>query len=70
MGEEEGGMKPIPIIGRVDEEPEFTADEFLRFQKQRHEQRVQWVFLTIIGVMVLGLFVPLVLWLSRLALGG
>jgi hypothetical protein len=71
MGEEEGGMRPIPIIGNGKEEPEYTAEQFMTYAKQRHEQRLQWGILVVLGLVVLGLVVvPLALWLSRIALGG
>jgi hypothetical protein len=70
VGEESGGMKPIPIIGGRQPEREPTAEEFMAFAKQRHEQRLQWGFLVILGLAVLGLLTPLVLWLSRIVLGG
>lgn len=70
MGEEEGGMRPIPVIGKKQEEPEYTAEEFMAYAKQRHEQRLQWGLLVILGLIILGGVVPLALWLSRIALGG
>jgi hypothetical protein len=67
VGEEEGGVKPIPRIGGIPEGA--TQDERLAWEKQKHEQRLQWAFIIVLGVGALGLMVPLVLWLSRVALG-
>jgi hypothetical protein len=69
VGEEEGGMKPIPIIGNGGPEKDVTAEEYLAVQKQKHEQRLQWGFLVILGLIALGVLTPFVLWLSRIALG-
>jgi hypothetical protein len=70
VGEEEGGLRPIPIIGTGKKDPDYTAEEFMAYAKQQHEQRLQWGFLVIVGLVVLGAVVPLALWLSRIALGG
>lgn len=69
MGEEDSGLRPIPIIGHKKEQ-EVTAEEWLAYRKQQHEHAMQWGFLTILGLVVLGFLTPLILWLSRTALGG
>lgn len=56
--------EPIPI--QRDTEP--VSEEVL-LRKQKHEAHIQWAFLTFLGVIVLGFMVPLVVWLTRLALG-
>jgi len=61
--------EPIPIYKDNGEKPQLTAAEYAQFAKARHERRVQWVFLGFIGVIVLGFMVPLVAWLTRIALG-
>lgn len=57
--------EPIPI----QRDPEPVTDEF-RLRKQAHEHRLQWAFLAVLGVVVLGFLTPLIVWLTRLALGG
>jgi hypothetical protein len=70
VGEEEGGMtRPIPIIGNG-KASGMTAEELLALQKQKHEQRLQWATLVSIGILLLAVITPPVLWLSRIALGG
>lgn len=69
MGEEEGGLKPIPIVKSGGEDVDPSTKELLAMERLRHEQRVQWVFLGLVVMVVLGFLTPLVLWLSRIALG-
>lgn len=61
---------PIPIRDERDKNPELTPDQYLRWLKERNDRRIQWAFLTFVGVIVMGFFVPLIVFLTRLALGG
>lgn len=62
----EGMMGPIPIKRS---EPLISNQEREALDKARHERRMQWGFLTVFGLIALGLTAPLVIWLIRLALG-
>lgn len=39
-------------------------------EKARYQQRVGWAMFSLVAVVVIGLLIPLVVWLTRLALGG
>lgn len=43
--------------------------EYLEWMKQKHNQRMQAGFLTIMAIAALALIVPFGVWLTRLALG-
>lgn len=60
---------PIPIR-RDGDDAELSADEYLRFLKERHDRRVQWTALAFVLVVIAGFLTPLVVFLTRLALGG
>jgi len=60
---------PIPIT-KDERPPEWTAEEFLRVESQRHTHRMQLIFLGVIALALAAFFVPLGVWLTRLALGG
>lgn len=50
-------------------EPILTIEERIAFDKARNERRIQWAFLTIVGLAALALIIPMGVWLTRLALG-
>lgn len=62
-----GGMIGEPLAVR--KEPLLSDKERDALDKARHERRMQWALLLILGTVVLGLLSPLVVWLIRLALG-
>ena len=55
---------PIPV------ERDMSREEVFHWQKQKHEQRMQWAFMSVLGIIALSFVIPFGLWLSRLALGG
>jgi hypothetical protein len=59
--------EPIPIKRT---EPLITAEETIALDKARTDRHIQWVFLGLVVVVVVGLLIPLSVWLTRLALGG
>lgn len=59
--------EPIPIKKT---EPLITEEEAMTLDKARHERQVQWVFLGLVSIVVIGFLIPLSVWLTRLALGG
>lgn len=59
---------PISIIRETP--PLLSEEERRLLDKQKHEHRIQWVFLGFVGVVVLTFLVPLAVWLTRLAAGG
>jgi len=59
--------EPIPIKRT---EPLITADESIALDKARNDRHIQWAVMTLFGLVVLGLLIPLSVWLTRLALGG
>lgn len=73
---EDGGVKePIQILRGVErsEGPpinESTAKAMIEYETARHNRRVQTGFLIFLAVIGLCLFVPLGVWLTRLAMGG
>jgi hypothetical protein len=61
---------PIPISKEgSDENPLLTAEEIIALDTARHNRRVQWAFLTVLGIAALALIIPMGVWLTRLALG-
>lgn len=57
---------PIPIKR---DEPLLSNAERKELDKARNQRTIQWVFLGLISVIVLSLFVPLGVFLTRLAMG-
>ena len=53
-----------------DDETLLTTEEIIALDKARNDRRIQWAFLTIVGVGALALIIPMGVWLTRLALGG
>lgn len=60
--------EPVPI--RKNDEPLLTVEESIALDKARNERRIQWAFLTVLGLAALSLIIPMGVWLTRLALGG
>jgi len=58
---------PIPI-NKSSGEP-LTTEEYLELDAARHAHRMQWVFLGWITFIGVGLLTPLLVWLTKLALG-
>lgn len=58
---------PIPIHK---DRPQMTAEEYMKVAAQKHQQRLQWVFMAVLAVVVLAFVVPLGVFLTRLASGG
>ena len=42
----------------------------IALDKARNDRRIQWAFMTVVGVGALALIIPMGVWLTRLALGG
>jgi hypothetical protein len=64
-------MMNDPIrVTREDAEPLLTAQEIIALDKARNDRRIQWVFMGLIGFVVVGFLTPVFVWLTRLALGG
>ena len=51
-------------------EPTPTVEERIALEKARNERRMQWAFMTVLGLAALALIIPMGIWLSRIALGG
>lgn len=58
-----GGQEPAPV------EPLLTFEEIQALDKARFQRRTQGGFLIFLGVLVLALVSPLVIWLARIAGG-
>lgn len=56
---------PIP----VDKYEGLSADDRIKIENARHARHQQTGFLIVLGVIVLSFFVPLGVWLTRLAMG-
>lgn len=56
---------PIP----VERNPAYTAEEVMAMRKQDHANKMSWLFGAVFGIVVLSLFVPLGVFLVRLAMG-
>jgi hypothetical protein len=71
-----GGLMngPIPISREVPMQMPSDMEAVIRAQMEaddkRHTRRMQGFFFGFVGLVFLGLLTPLVIWLSRLALGG
>lgn len=62
---------PIPI--RPDQagaaEQSVTAEEWMKYNAQKQQERRQWVALIFVLLLLGGLLAPLIIWLIRLSLG-
>jgi hypothetical protein len=48
----------------------ITVEERIALDKARNERRMQWAFMTVLGLAALALIIPMGVWLTRLAMGG
>lgn len=58
---------PIPISKEGNSG--WTADEKIKYEQARHTRNMQTGFLVVLGVILLSFFVPLGVFLTRLAMG-
>jgi len=59
-----------PFPERVpDSDPIITVEERMALDTARNQRRIQWAFLTVLGLAALALIIPMGVWLTRLALG-
>lgn len=74
-GEDDRVKQPVQILrgAEVSEGPPMTesaAKAMIAYETAQHNRRIQTGFLVFLGIIGLCLFVPLGVWLTRLALGG
>lgn len=59
--------EPIPIKKDLED---LTGSEAIRYMKMKHDNRIQWAFMSIVIMVVLAVLVPLTVFTVRIASGG
>jgi len=68
MNDDNPFKSALPVV-RTEPEPLLSMEERIALDKARNDRRIQWAFMTVLGLAALALIIPMGVWLTRMALG-